>query len=110
MRAGPVLVEHLESAYHPCGRAEWVPLGQDGGGRWCGRVHGVDGPRVVDASVFPTIPNGNLNAPTIMPAEEPLTTSSDGAAARSRAGSGDLDRSGWRTRDGCLCAAWDGEF
>ena len=33
------------------------------------RVHGIDGLRVVDSSIFPTIPNGNLNAPTIMVAE-----------------------------------------
>jgi len=33
------------------------------------RVHGLQGLRVVDSSVFPTIPNGNLNAPTIMVAE-----------------------------------------
>ena len=33
------------------------------------RVHGVDGLRVVDASVFPVIPGGNTNAPTIMVAE-----------------------------------------
>ena len=35
-----------------------------------GRVHGVSALRVVDASLFPTIPNGNLNAPTIMVAEK----------------------------------------
>ena len=35
-----------------------------------GRVRGVDALRVVDASIFPTIPNGNLNAPTIMTAEK----------------------------------------
>ena len=34
------------------------------------RVHGIQGLRVVDASLFPTIPNGNLNAPTIMLAEK----------------------------------------
>ncbi len=34
------------------------------------RVHGIEGLRVVDSSVFPTIPNGNLNAPTIMLAEK----------------------------------------
>jgi choline dehydrogenase len=34
------------------------------------RVHGVDGLRVVDASVFPTVPRGNTNAPTIMTAEK----------------------------------------
>lgn len=35
-----------------------------------GRVHGVEGLRVVDASLFPVIPTGNLNAPTIMLAEK----------------------------------------
>ena len=34
------------------------------------RVHGLDGLRVVDASVFPTIPNGNIYAPTMMVAEK----------------------------------------
>ena len=33
-------------------------------------MHGIGNLRVVDASVFPTIPNGNLNAPTIMTAEK----------------------------------------
>jgi choline dehydrogenase len=33
------------------------------------RVHGIAGLRVIDSSVFPTEPNGNLNAPTIMLAE-----------------------------------------
>ena len=33
------------------------------------KVHGIHGLRVVDSSIFPTIPNGNLNAPTIMLAE-----------------------------------------
>ena len=34
------------------------------------RVHGVDGLRVIDASMFPTIPSGNTNAPVIMVAEK----------------------------------------
>ncbi|MBM3505416.1 MAG: choline dehydrogenase [Alphaproteobacteria bacterium] len=34
------------------------------------RVHGVDGLRIADASVMPTITGGNTNAPTIMIAEK----------------------------------------
>ena len=33
------------------------------------RVHGLSNIRVIDSSIFPTIPNGNLNAPTMMVAE-----------------------------------------
>jgi choline dehydrogenase len=34
------------------------------------RVHGVDGLRVVDASVFPHVTNANIYAPTMMVAEK----------------------------------------
>jgi 5-(hydroxymethyl)furfural/furfural oxidase len=34
-----------------------------------GRVHGVDGLRVVDASIMPVIPSANTNFPTMMVAE-----------------------------------------
>lgn len=34
------------------------------------RVHGIDGLRVADASIFPTIPTGNTNAPAIMVGEK----------------------------------------
>lgn len=35
-----------------------------------GRVYGVKGLRIVDASIFPTIPRANLNLPVIMAAEK----------------------------------------
>jgi len=34
------------------------------------RVHGVEGLRVVDASVMPTLTNGNIYAPVMMLAEK----------------------------------------
>lgn len=62
--------QNVESAYHPsCGckmgnkEDPMAVLDEE-----C-RVRGITNLRVVDSSVFPTIPNGNLNAPTIMVAE-----------------------------------------
>ncbi|MCE9664408.1 choline dehydrogenase [Halomonas sp. M5N1S17] len=61
--------EHAETAYHPCGSCR---MGNDEMAvvDGSGRVHGLEGLRVVDASLFPVIPTGNLNAPTIMLAEK----------------------------------------
>ena len=63
--------ENIESAYHPCGTARMGPAEDRGTvvDTAC-RVHGLSGLRVVDASVFPTVPYGNINAPTIMVAEK----------------------------------------
>ncbi|MFJ2427748.1 choline dehydrogenase [Pseudomonas sp. NPDC087804] len=60
--------ENLESTYHPCGSCR---MGEDALAVVDSelRVHGLDGLRVIDSSVFPSEPNGNLNAPTIMLAE-----------------------------------------
>jgi choline dehydrogenase len=62
--------ETVESAYHPCGTCR---MGAEDDEMAVidphMRVIGIQGLRVVDSSVFPTIPNGNLNAPTIMVAE-----------------------------------------
>ncbi|MCO7187474.1 MULTISPECIES: choline dehydrogenase [unclassified Pseudoalteromonas] len=59
----------VESAYHPscsCKMGEDDMAVVDSNTQ----VHGIDGLNVVDSSIFPTIPNGNLNAPTIMVAEK----------------------------------------
>ncbi|MCL9781897.1 choline dehydrogenase [Vibrio sp. S4M6] len=61
--------ETVESAYHPScsckmGTDEMSVVDPET------RVHGIANLRVVDSSIFPTITNGNLNAPTIMLAEK----------------------------------------
>lgn len=62
--------EHADSAYHPCGTCKMGTDPNDGAAVDPeGRVFGVKSLRVVDASVFPSITNGNLNAPVIMTAE-----------------------------------------
>ncbi|ATJ82070.1 choline dehydrogenase [Halomonas beimenensis] len=61
--------QHAETAYHPCGSCR-MGEGDDAVVDGAGRVHGVEALRVVDASLFPVIPTGNLNAPTIMLAEK----------------------------------------
>jgi len=62
--------DHAESAYHPCGTARMGaaadPLAVVDPQA---RVIGVEGLRVADSSIFPRIPNGNLNAPSIMVGE-----------------------------------------
>ncbi|OPH39290.1 choline dehydrogenase [Moraxella lacunata] len=60
---------HAETAYHPSCSCK---MGMDDmavvDGQ--GRVHGLEGLRVVDASIMPLIISGNLNATTIMMAEK----------------------------------------
>ena len=58
----------VESAYHPSCACR---MGEDDRAVVDSqtRVHGIEALRVVDSSIFPTITNGNLNAPTIMLAE-----------------------------------------
>ncbi|MCK7460525.1 choline dehydrogenase [Idiomarina aminovorans] len=60
----------VESAYHPCGTCRMGAEDDDMAVIDSQmQVRGLQGLRVIDSSVFPTIPNGNLNAPTIMVAE-----------------------------------------
>ena len=61
------LKRNVLTSHHPCGTARMGPASDpnavvDG----AGRVHGVDGLRVVDASIMPDCPRVNINATTMM--------------------------------------------
>jgi choline dehydrogenase len=58
------------SGLHPCGTAAMGAHGRAVIDPRTMRVHGVEGLRVVDASVFPFITNANTYAPTMMVAEK----------------------------------------
>jgi choline dehydrogenase len=61
------IVKSCDSGYHPCGT---VPMGADDDATAAvdqyGRVRGMTGLWVADASIMPTVPSVNINVPTLM--------------------------------------------
>jgi choline dehydrogenase len=63
--------DHIDTAYHPsCTCKMGSPADPFAVVDPDARVIGLEGLRVVDSSIMPSITNGNLNAPTIMLAEK----------------------------------------
>src|SRR5439155_11563233 len=54
------------SVFHPSGTCRMGPDPASAVVDAMLRVHGVAGLRVIDSSIFPTLPSGNINGPSIM--------------------------------------------
>lgn len=68
------ILEYIKSTvlpvWHACGTCRMLPQSDGGVVDSQLRVYGVDGLRIVDASIFPVIPDQHIQGPTYMVAEK----------------------------------------
>ena len=74
--------QNVAGTFHPVGTCRMgAATDRDAVVDAAGRVRGIAGLRVVDASIMPTVPRGNTNIPTIMVAEKISAAMTDEARA-----------------------------